>query len=304
MTGTDVIVDAHHHLWDTTNNPYPWLEPAPPEEPVGVLGDLTGLPRPFLIEDYLGYAKPLGIVQSVHVEALWGGDPVDETRWVQGVADEHGFPHGIVAHADLSDLAVSELLDRHLEFANVRGIRQCVNWHDDPGKRFCLRGGLMSDGQWRRGFAELATRQLSFDLFCNAGQLEEAADLAQAFPDTQIVLEHTGTPVDRDPAGLATWERGIRLMAAAPNVVVKLSGLGMTDHRWTVDSIRPFIHTTIEVFGEDRCMFGTNAPADLLYGPFDRIVKAFLDVISDASVSERRAVLGQTAQRTYRLPPV
>jgi predicted TIM-barrel fold metal-dependent hydrolase len=295
------IVDAHHHLWDTRNNPYPWLEPQPPDAPVGVLGDLSGLPRPFLIDDYLALASPHGVVKSVHVEALWGGDPAGETQWVQRIADEHGFPHAIVASANLSDPAVSETLDRHIEFSNVRGIRQCVNWHDDPGKRFCERGGLLRDELWRRGFAQLQPRGLSFDLFCNAGQLPEAADLARSFPETVIILNHTGTPVDRDANGVAAWREGMRLVAAQPSVFVKLSGLGMTDHSWTVDSIRPYFLETIDIFGPERCMFGSNAPADLLYGSFDRIVNAFKEVITDAAPEERRSLLGETALRVYRL---
>jgi predicted TIM-barrel fold metal-dependent hydrolase len=297
------IVDSHHHLWDTVDNPYPWLEPAPPDAPVGVMGDLTGLPRPWLIDDYLAHARPLGIVKSVHVEALWGGDPVDEVRWVQGIADEHGFPHGIVGRADLAAADVGETLDRELEAPNLRGIRQCVNWDDeDPGRRFCEAPALMLDAGWRRGFAELASRNLSFDLFCNPAQLlPEAVDLARSFPDTRIVLEHTGAPFDRDESGMAAWRAGMAAMAAEPNVVLKLSGMGMSDHRWTVETIRPFILEGIELFGAERCMFATNSPADLLYSSFEAIVDAFLEIVGGCSPAERAALLGETATRVYRL---
>jgi predicted TIM-barrel fold metal-dependent hydrolase len=297
------IVDSHHHLWDTDNNPYPWLEPAPPDAPVGAMGDLSGLPRPWLIDDYLAHAPALGIVKSVHVEASWGADPVDETRWVQAIADEYGFPHGIVGRVDLRDPAVGETLDRHLESPNVRGVRHCLNWDDeDLGKRFCDQGGLMLDASWRRGFAELSSRDLSFDLYCNSTQLlPEAVDLARSFPDTSIVLEHTGTPFDRDEDGLRAWRHGMRAMAANQNVVLKLSGLGMTDHHWTTDSIRPLILESIDLFGAGRCMFATNTPTDLLYSSFEPIVEAFLEVIDGCSTAERSAILAETAIRTYRV---
>lgn len=303
MSTPEPIVDSHHHLWDTVNNNYPWLVPPSPGDPVGVMGDLTDLPRPWLIDDYLSHTRRNGIVKSVHVEALWGDDPVDETRWVQAVADRHGFPHGIVPRVELRDPAVAETLDRHLESPNVGGVRECVNWDDDdPGKRFCDAGELMLNPTWRRGFAELAPRGLSFDLYCNSTQLlPEAVDLAQSFPETRIVLEHTGTPFDRSEEGLRAWREGIAAMAARENVVLKLSGMGMSDHHWTVESIRPFILGGIEAFGPGRCMFATNTPADLLYSSFEQIVDAFRELIADFSADERAAMLSGTATRFYRL---
>jgi len=303
MSTADPIVDSHHHLWDTVNNNYPWLVPPAPGDPVGVMGDLTDLPRPWLIDDYLPHAERNNIVKSVHVEALWGNDPVDETRWVQAVADRHGFPHGIVSRAELRDPEVGETLDRHLESPNVRGVRECVNWDDeDPGKRFCDAGELMLNPVWRRGFAELAPRNLVFDLFCNSTQLlPEAVDLARSFPDTQIVVEHTGTPFDRGEEGLQAWRDGITAMAGQENVALKLCGMGMSDHDWTVDSIRPFILGAIEAFGPDRCMVATNTPADLLYSSFEEIVDALRRLLADFSPAEREAMLSGTATRVYRI---
>jgi predicted TIM-barrel fold metal-dependent hydrolase len=160
----------------------------------------------------------------------------------------------------------------------------------------------MLNADWRRGFAELARRGMSFDLYCNSTQLSsEAADLARSFPDTQIVLEHTGTPFDRSEAGLLAWREGIAAMAAQENVVLKLSGMGMSDHAWTVDSIRPFIIGGIEAFGPERCMFATNTPADLLYSSFEQIVDAFRGLIADFSPPEREAMLSGTAARIYRI---
>jgi predicted TIM-barrel fold metal-dependent hydrolase len=303
MSTPEPIVDSHHHLWDTVNNNYPWLAMPEPGDPVGVMGDLTGLPRPWLIDDYLAKVERNGIVKSIHVEALWGDDPVDETRWVQAIADKHGFPHGIVPRVELRDPSVGATLDRHLESPNVRGVRECVNWdHEDPGKRFCDTGELMLNSDWRRGFAELAPRGLVFDLYCNSTQLlPEAVDLAKSFPDTQIVLEHTGTPFDRTEDGLRAWREGIQAMARCDNVVLKLSGMGMSDHEWTVDSIRPFILGGIEAFGPDRCMFATNTPADLLYSSFDAIVDAFREIVAGFSAAERASMLSGTASRVYRV---
>src|SRR5581483_3491191 len=224
-----------------------WLHP---EEPVpdavtSLLGDVAPLRRSYRLDDYLADALPANVVKSVHVEVERHDDPLAETRWLQSLADEHGFPHGIVAYAPLEDPAVGELLQEHVRFPNVRGIRQVLNYEDEPALRFTSRP-LLRDPAWRRGFSLLASRGLSFDLHVWPSQLAEAAALAREFPETQVVLDHAGVPRERDEAGLAAWRRGLAELAGQPNVAAKVSGLGMVDHTWTLESIRPLVTGVLE----------------------------------------------------------
>src|SRR5688572_18817988 len=98
------IVDAHHHLWDLSDDRYPWLGSARP--PQMVFGPSEPLARDYLIEDYLRDISGQDVVKSVHVEAGFGGAPGEETAWLQAIADRHGYPHGIVAAAPLDDPAL------------------------------------------------------------------------------------------------------------------------------------------------------------------------------------------------------
>jgi predicted TIM-barrel fold metal-dependent hydrolase len=116
------IIDPHHHLWDLQRNRYPWLQ----QRPLGpsVAGDIAKIAHDYLLDDYMADTAAFDLRKSVHVEAAWDpADPVGETRWLQSVADQRGFPHGIVAHADLQAADVERLLASHAQFANVRGIR-------------------------------------------------------------------------------------------------------------------------------------------------------------------------------------
>ena len=148
------------------------------------------------------------IVKSVHVEAgADPSDPVRETRWLQSVADRHGFPHAIVAHADLAADDVAATLEAQRGFANVRGIRMLTRRPgelrtDDPG------GSLMGDPAWRRGFARLGALGLSFDLQASPPFMAEAAVLAADFPDVPIALTHAGLPLDRSADGLSPGDGG------------------------------------------------------------------------------------------------
>lgn len=124
------------------------------------------------------------------------GDPVGETRWLQEIANKRGFPHGIVGYADLSQPDVGDLLDRHMEYPNFRGMRQPMNYHPDPAKTYLARPEVSRTPEWRRGFRELAKRGLSFDPQLYYPQMSEFLELARDFPDVQIILNHTGMQVD------------------------------------------------------------------------------------------------------------
>jgi predicted TIM-barrel fold metal-dependent hydrolase len=142
---------------------------------------------------------------------------------------------------------------------------------------------------------------LSFDLQIYASQMHDAAELAARHEGTTIILDHAGMPIDRDPESLALWHRGMQELAVQPNVSVKLSGLGMTDWRWTSGSIRPFILSTIDYFGVDRCMFASNFPVDRIYSSFETLYDAFAEIVADFSLDEQATLFGGTAARVYRL---
>jgi predicted TIM-barrel fold metal-dependent hydrolase len=294
------VIDPHIHLWDLERNLYPWLMQRP--LPASVAGDVSPIARSYRLEDYLAESARWQVTACVHVDAGFDpADPVAETRWLQEIATTHGFPQGIVAAAQLHDPGVAAVLEGHAAFPNVRGIRHIVNWHEDPGKTYVDRPDLLADQQWNAGFALLRRYGLSFDLQLYPSQMAEAAALAARHPDTLLILNHAGMPVDRHAEGLAQWRTGIRLLAAQPNLAVKISGLGMMDWAWTVDSLRPFVLETIAAFGIDRCMFASNFPVDRLYGSFDRLFDAFDEIVTEFSADERRALFGETARRLYRL---
>src|SRR5207237_724480 len=151
-------------------------------------------------------------VVQVGDEGFHGVDPVAETRWLASVRRRHGRPTVAVAHAALERDDAEAVLAAHAAFDFVRGIRQ----KPEPGQ--------MSDARWRRGYAWLARHRLSYDLQAPCGLFAEAAALARDFPDTPIVVNHTGLPVDRSEAGLAAWRRALETVAAPPNVALKISG--------------------------------------------------------------------------------
>jgi predicted TIM-barrel fold metal-dependent hydrolase len=296
------LIDSHHHLWDLEANAYPWLQLETP--PAIFIGDVSPIMRPYRLDAFLTDSAGQGLVKSVHVEAGFDpGDPVGETRWLQALADEHGFPHGIVAHARLNAGDVEDVLDAHRSFANVRGVRQIVMADADPRYALAESPDLLSQPGWRKGFALLEPRNLSFDLQLLPHQMADAAALARVFPDTRIVIDHAGLPLLHEAGGFDRWRQGMRVLAEHANVAVKLSGLGMIDHRWTVESVRPVVSTTIELFGVDRCMFASNFPVDSMYRSYAAWVGALEAITSDLGLTgnEQDALFYRVAECWYRL---
>jgi predicted TIM-barrel fold metal-dependent hydrolase len=293
------IIDAHHHLCDFSQS-YPWLEG--PAEPFRYHGDDRPLRRSYLLDDYLADTQGFKLVGCVHIEN-GAADPLWEACWVQQVHDIQGLPSVQVAKASLADPAVLAHLEQMAALKTVRGVRDILNWHPDPRYTHTGRPDLLTDPAWLQGFSHLAPLGLSFDLQVFPEQLEQAAQLAAAHPETLIILDHAGMPIERDAASLRHWRKGMAAMAAQPNVVAKISALGTNDHSWTTTSIRPIVLDTIDAFGPDRTMFGSNFPVDSLYSSFAALYAAFDEITGPMSTHERRDLFSETVRRTYRIGP-
>jgi len=294
------VVDPHIHLWDLKTHHYPWL--ANPGE--SFVGDARELKHDYLIGDLLRDAGPVQVLKLVHVDANHDpADPVEETRWLQHVADNegHGLPTAIVAGADLSADNAQEVLEGHAAFANTRGIRQILNVHANPLYDYVGRH-YMREPQWRNNFALLKKYSMSFDLQLYPSQMKEAAELAQEHPDTQFIVNHAGMFVDRSSVeGFRAWRDGLRALAACPNVAVKISGLAMFDHQWSIESFRPYVLATIDTFGCERAMFASNFPVDRLFATYEGLWNAYASIVKDLSDIEKEGLFKSNAERIYRI---
>jgi predicted TIM-barrel fold metal-dependent hydrolase len=292
------IVDAHHHLWELSKGyKYPWLQDRQSGE--GMLGDLRPIVRDYELQAYRADVGNYDLVKSVHVEAV----PIDgsaETRWLQGISADGGLPSALIGRVELHRSDAESLIADQCNYSAVRGIRHIINWHENPRLSFTDHHYL-EDSAWLAGFKLLRKYHLSFDLQIYPGQMDAAASLAAHNPDTLIILNHTGMPVDRDEAGFAVWRAGMKHLAAQPNVVAKISGLGMVDHNWSEATIRPLVLETIEIFGAERAMFASNFPVDRLYSTFDALYGAFERIVGAFSETEKAKLFHDNAIRLYRL---
>jgi L-fuconolactonase len=312
------VIDAHHHLWRR-----------PPER--------------FCFDELMEEVSSGHNVRAtvfVECNSMFKADgpghlrPIGETEYVNGVAaisaSGIGGPvrlcAGIVGYVDLrAGGSVRDVLEAHILAGGgrFRGVRQQAQFDEQVGSlaRRTPPKGLLLDSAFRMGFAQLQPLGLTFDAFVYFTQLREVADLARAFPDTDLVLEHVGVPVGVGPyAGrrsdvFAEWSGGIAELAKEPNVTIKIGGLGMPvcgfgfhEYPNPPSSItlsaawRPYVETCVEAFGAKRAMFESNFPVDMQSCSYVSLWNAYKRLAHGASDSDRRAMFHDTAQRIYRLP--
>jgi len=309
------ICDPHHHLWDHPGRRY-------------LLDEL-------LADTGSGHA----VRATVFVECLsmyraqgpLAMRPVGETEFVNGVAamsasGRYGPTRaaaGIVSFADLTlGEHAGEVLDAHRAASpRFRGIRHAAGWDASDAVRNSHTNpppGLLGEGRFRRGFAELARRGLTFDAWCYHPQIPEVADLARAFPDTTIVLDHFGGPLgigpyrDRRDEIFGWWRGAIQALAACPNVVAKLGGLVMPlngfgfhkrevppDSTELAEATREWYLHAIDCFGPARCMFESNFPVDKVSTSYRVLWNSFKRITATFSAADKAALYHDTAVRVY-----
>jgi predicted TIM-barrel fold metal-dependent hydrolase len=309
---TRTIIDAHHHLWDRETSR-------------------------FLADELLAYTRAgHHVTHTVFVEcrAFYRQSgpeqmrPVGETEFVAGLArasEESGtrIASAIVSYADLTlGDAVEAVLDAHARAGDgrFRGVRHGVAWDAGLQIMTMTRSGMMNEDEFRRGVARLGTCGYSFDAWAFHPQLFELADLARSAEGTTIVLNHLGGPLhiehyaDRD-AVRARWRDGMRALAACPNVVVKIGGIGMDfvfGTGWSARDRPPGSNEVVARWGDDirwvidtftprRCMFESNYPVDRSSIGYTVLWNAFQKIAAGYSEDEQSALFSSTAARVYRM---
>ncbi|MEM7152587.1 MAG: amidohydrolase family protein [Myxococcota bacterium] len=349
------IIDPHIHQWDPQNTPRPatpfvkllgWNQTLLRSLPQRLLpratGDFVGIPdylvTPYMPPDYAADHGRHDVRGYVYIEASWTGRgrlaEADETRWMESVAQQHDTSGprllGIVAAADLRRDDLADLLRAHRD-ASTRlvGIRDKLAWSPDKGVMdFAPAPQMMSDPDWRRGYAMLAEHDLTFDAWIYDHQINALGDLLRAQPGGRVILDHLATPVgaggpfassgadESEQKAIRTkWREAIARLADFPQLSVKLSGMFMPVLGWGLhgrsapvtveqiaDALHPFVEHALSCFGVERCMFASNFPMDKVSLGFEQLYDGYRTLVESRPEAEQRALFHDNAQRIYSLP--
>ena len=308
------IVDSHIHLWDFSTPPY-------------------------FADSYARDAEAEGITASVYVDCTMAYredgpvalEPVGEVEFARAQAESHAGPvdvaAAIIGWADLTlGDGVLPVLETMAEAGGprYRGIRSRANYDPDPHAGYGPMGvaaGLMLRDDYRRGLSQVQAFGQAFDLYAFHTQLGEVADLARAFPDLPIILNHIGGPIgigryaSRRDQVYADWAAGMTELATCPNVLVKIGGFAISrlaivdaggrdrppSSGEVADKCRPWVEHCLIHFGPERCLFGSNFPVDKAVMPLRTLINAMKRLTAHLAPAEQQAFFAGNARKVYRI---
>ena len=270
-------VDAHQHFWDLDRFDYPWMPPEP-----------SVLRQNFLPDRLARILTRNRFTGSVAVQA---NTLPAETRWLLDLADANEFILAVVGWVDLTDPQLGAALDELQKRPKFKGVRHPV--HDEADDNWLLRADVVA------GLAELARRDLPYDLLVRPRHLPLIPRIAERAPDLRMAIDHIAKPPIAAQA-MEPWARDIEAASRLPQVYCKLSGMITEAPRgWTAEHLRPYVAHVLRIFGPDRLMFGSDYPVCLLNGSWKEALAGFTQSIGAQPIEIREKLLGDTACRFY-----
>lgn len=283
------ITDAHVHLWDLDALRYPWLtDEYNPNFPGGPYRQIC---KNHLIPDLRAAAEGLHLTKFVHIAAAIGHpDPVDETAFIEKHAAANRIPLAIIANVNLRSSEVPAQLGRHSAFPSFRGMRALSFGQD-----------LWEDSAVMRSLDHLETADVVYEMDVRFPHYASAARAAQRHSNLRVIIDHAGMPTARTSDHFYAWRNGMNALASSPNVACKISGLGVYDHDWTTDSLRPWVEAIIELFGPERTMFASDWPVGSLHSSYHALFTAYGAITAHFSTEDRSRLFARTADAWYRI---
>jgi L-fuconolactonase len=263
----------------------PWLDNLPAiDKPMGLdeyNAAVGGIEVEGLVYLQVEVAPPYALLEARDLVALARQEPL-----IAGIV-----PWAPLEFGEQARYFIEELVALGPEIKAVRRIVQ-----DEPDPEFCLQPGFI------RGNQLLGELGLASDICCTFRQLGPNVELVRRCPETRFVLDHIAKPNIRG-GEFEPWASQMRELASMPNVTCKISGVVTeADHaNWTTSEIEPYVRHALEVFGEDRVMFGSDWPVATLASDSPRWVKTLEELTQDLSEEAKRKLWSENAKNFYQL---
>ncbi|XQW86330.1 amidohydrolase family protein [Thalassotalea piscium] len=287
-------VDAHHHLWDLDKVYYPWLSAKGEQR---FFGQPDPIRKNYLVNDFASDHQN-NIAQSIHIQ-VGASNPLAETALIEELAqgNQGGLPSAAVVAVDMRQTSIERALAPHLHYKITRGVRDIIGKSPEENK---LLPAFIPD-IWLDNWLYLASKDLTFDLQLTSEQYESVYNTLVKVPELKVAICHFASPWDQSEVGFKHWQHHMKAFAKLPNCYMKLSGISMFSHAFEPDKFKQYAHEAIEIFGPNRCMFGSNFPVDKLYVSYQDLFTQWQAVTSLYTTSEANDLAANTARRFYSL---
>lgn len=302
---TGPLIDTHQHLWNLHRIPWPWISPAPGIRLPWLASAPKPLQRSFSQRDYADALAGFPI-RALYMEV--DVDPADLDREAHSLRRVCTNPNSQTFAAILGGRPESDdfktYIQNHASHGFVKGVRRVLHSASVP-RGTCLKAPFI------RGIRTLGKLGLTFDLCMRPAELDDAANLADACPDTQLILDHCGNgdakaflknPRITPAVPAAVWQRGIDRLAKRQNVACKISGVVESmPEGWKTEHLAPVVNHCLDAFGPDRVVFGTNWPVCLLGASAADWIHALAEILESRTQQDRTKLWSENAKRIYRL---
>jgi L-fuconolactonase len=276
-----MYIDAHHHLWKFDPVEYDWIDDA-----------MAVLQKDFLIRELEKTLHHNGFSSSIAVQAR---QSMEETLWLLKLAEQTSLIKGVVGWIDLRSDTLAEQLDALTDHKKLVGFRHVIQGESDPD--------FMKNPDFIRGLQMLADRGYRYDLLIFAHQLPATTQMLEQVPNLHVVIDHIAKPDIKSRSDFDTWQQDMAVLAHNPNCYCKLSGM-VTEAdwlNWHSDDFHPFMKTVLDLFGQNRIMFGSDWPVCLVAAEYSQVKALVLDFINENASHAKDLILGQNAQEFYQL---
>ena len=279
MNEGTMVIDSHQHFWKTSHSFGPEFEEG------------SMLNRDFLPAHIKPVRDSCGMQRTVAVQ---GVASVDETKWLLRLAKQSTYIAGVVGWVDLTSPEVGQTLDDLAADPQLRGVRHLVELEQDPD--WLVRDDVI------RGLQEVSQRGLTYDLLVRPHHLKHVVTLADRLPDLRMVVDHLAKP-SHDADTIDQWSQDLAAVARYPSIYCKLSGIltEAPDRNWEPADFKPLFETAVELFGDDRIMFGSDWPVCLLAGTYHDTYAVLVQALRPISPDRFAKIFGGNAKEFYGL---
>lgn len=276
-----MIIDSHHHFWNYSESEYEWIS-----------DEMAVLKRDFLPKSLSEISEASGVDGFISVQAR---QSVEETSWLLNLAESSDLIKGIVGWLPLSDQSLQQELERFARFKKLKGVRHVIQ--DEPDDHFIL------GGDFNQGIKSLQDYGLVYDILIFAKHLPQTIQFVDNHPEQLFVLDHIAKPKISSKEVDSSWQKWMKSLAERENVVCKFSGVvtEVSQNEWNAEMLRPWWDSTLEAFGTERLLYGSDWPVCLLKSGYQQWIETVRGFVKELSSSEQADIMGENAVRTYKI---
>lgn len=297
------IVDCHFHFYNRKINKHPFLDSYDPK-----LSNLWGkhynerLPEAYLPNDYFKDTDDFKATHLIMAEPV-STDPVKEMRFAQELANKNPCLSAAIANIDLLDKNLPAMLEEYSKIPIVHSVRDHLLWNpDNPQQCYARQAGILEKQDVASAFKQVQKYPFTFEFEVYAHEIPHVRRYAKQFPKINFALHCIGWPLNQTSEGFQQWHVAMQELSEHKNVFVKITAIEcIFGLDWSLEQISPWIKSTIDIFGSERCMFGSHLPITKLSRGVVNLYEAYQSIVSFLPISAQQNLFANTAKRFYRI---